>query len=176
MGRKKNPIGSDGTVMTCSICGSGEHFRLVCPRRPQDGSSQQGTYHAHLVTVPPPGYPSAPLGPLGDLIGVEVPPIVPHAQVYAGLPARLPEHEVIRNPTTRRDIPTIVESPAMTYTSQVSFEEADASAPFLFDAWATNRLSEYQRNFSSGRAHSHAAEHRHADRQTKHSSNNICDI
>jgi hypothetical protein len=51
MGRKKNPIGSDGNVMTCSICNSEEHFRAVCPR----ANGQQAGYCSHINHSAPPG-------------------------------------------------------------------------------------------------------------------------
>ncbi len=39
-GRKKNPIGKDGRVMTCSECGSEEHFRARCPKGKGKGKSK----------------------------------------------------------------------------------------------------------------------------------------
>ena len=31
----KNPMGKDGKIMTCSICGSEEHFRAYCDKKPK---------------------------------------------------------------------------------------------------------------------------------------------
>ena len=52
---RTNPIGRDGNVMTCSICGSDSHFRAECPQNTD----------AHLVTQAP-----APTltGPIGSIL------------------------------------------------------------------------------------------------------------
>ena len=39
MGRRKNPIGTDGEAMLCGICGADDHFRALCPRGGQSSSS-----------------------------------------------------------------------------------------------------------------------------------------
>jgi hypothetical protein len=51
---RTNPIGRDGSVMLCSICGSDSHFRAECPDAPS----------SHFVA------PAVPVlqGPLGDLL------------------------------------------------------------------------------------------------------------
>ena len=73
-GRRKNPIGSDGEVMKCTICDSEEHFKAVCPRNSNlvigTGSVSQGLWGA---TTQAPRNPVAygqieDLGPVGDLL------------------------------------------------------------------------------------------------------------
>ena len=60
LGRKRNPIGRDGTVMTCNTCGSEEHFANNCDASgPQGRSSQQITYAGTASSSLP--------GPFGDL-------------------------------------------------------------------------------------------------------------
>lgn len=54
--RGGNPMGRDGTQLTCSICGSTEHFRAVCPKRTTSGKgSGNSTFHAapHVAPVAP---------------------------------------------------------------------------------------------------------------------------
>ena len=58
-GRRRNPIGKDGQVMKCSICGSETHFRAECPRnsgRPS-GSAGPSGFSGYSET-----------GPLGDIV------------------------------------------------------------------------------------------------------------
>ena len=69
-GRRRNPIGADGNVMTCSICGSEEHFRAECPRNTNQGASssqfmQTGVQAPHSSSASQAG---SDRGPLSDLI------------------------------------------------------------------------------------------------------------
>ena len=54
--QRKNPKGADGNIMTCSICGSDEHFRARCPRA---GSSSSSAVQVHYASTG---------GPLDDLL------------------------------------------------------------------------------------------------------------
>ena len=58
-GRRTNPRGRDGRIMTCSICGAEDHFRAECPRG--------GTDHSNTGTTAFASYSG--MGPLGDLLG-----------------------------------------------------------------------------------------------------------
>lgn len=49
--RKGNPIGADGKVMTCSGCGSEEHFVRFCPKATAKGGKGKGTYFDVPSTV-----------------------------------------------------------------------------------------------------------------------------
>ena len=49
-GRKKNPIGRDGEIMRCSICGSDTHFRAECPQ----GRGESSGYVHTTPEMPPP--------------------------------------------------------------------------------------------------------------------------
>lgn len=64
-GRKRNPIGADGQVMKCSICGSDVHFRGECPRNSTGGSTAFSSYidmgptsDLAFVTIGPPWGPA----------------------------------------------------------------------------------------------------------------------
>lgn len=46
-GRRGNPIGTDGKVMTCSICKSEQHFRAQCPQNTQTEGRQAASYAAY---------------------------------------------------------------------------------------------------------------------------------
>jgi len=64
-GRRTNPRGRDGQIMTCGICGSETHFRAECPNNTQ----QQGAgaaAHSHFTFNSYSG-----VGPLGDLLSNE---------------------------------------------------------------------------------------------------------
>ena len=72
-GRKKNPIGPDGTVMTCSICGSEDHFRALCPRATSGthmclpaGGGGDGSYWAVTDATPHPA--QVDNGPLSNIL------------------------------------------------------------------------------------------------------------
>ena len=41
-GRRKNPMGRDGQIMRCRVCGSDEHFAARCPQAGSGGSSSSG--------------------------------------------------------------------------------------------------------------------------------------
>jgi len=60
-GRRTNPIGRDGQVMKCGICGSDTHFRAECPQRHGNSSAHVAHTHTAFTTY-------AGLGPLGDLL------------------------------------------------------------------------------------------------------------
>ena len=45
-GPRKNPIGSDGKIMTCSICKSEDHFQRFCPRNPKGKGKGTSGYHS----------------------------------------------------------------------------------------------------------------------------------
>lgn len=78
VGQKKNPTGPDGKVMTCSICGSEDHFRANCPRNSGSSPSMYSTYwHTHAsegetVVPTPPGLNDTPMpdngGPLSQFM------------------------------------------------------------------------------------------------------------
>ena len=67
-GRNRNPVGSDGNVMLCSICGSDSHFRAACPN-----------ITAMLTVEPPSLYVQ---GPLGDLLGASSTTSHHHVQMF----------------------------------------------------------------------------------------------
>ena len=62
-GRRTNPRGRDGQIMTCSICGSESHFRAECP---------QNTERSHFQYMSAPSRqgsaPTYVVGPLTDLL------------------------------------------------------------------------------------------------------------
>ena len=95
-GRRKNPIGSDGEIMTCGICGADDHFRAVCPRNPGGPSASSGSAGGFggLTQIVP---PTQSEGPLGDLLNAAAPPAV---NVAAGMYAAMPvtEDMVWENP------------------------------------------------------------------------------
>ena len=73
-GRKKNPTGPDGAVMTCSICGSEDHFRAACPRGAsgsahlcQPTGSFSGFWAVGTDSLAAPAVPKA-TGPLADIL------------------------------------------------------------------------------------------------------------
>ena len=43
LGIRKNPIGADGKVMTCSLCGSDSHFRKFCKKGSGKGSASSSS-------------------------------------------------------------------------------------------------------------------------------------
>ena len=69
--RRKNPIGPDGKIMKCSLCGSEDHFQKFCAKNPNRGigggkgqaSASSTGYAAHWTQSPGvmPGQP-APMG------------------------------------------------------------------------------------------------------------------
>ena len=65
-GRRKNPRGYDGQIMTCSICGSEDHFRAQCPQNTGGGTSGGGCGGSHSSSFG--GYVDA--GPLAGVQGV----------------------------------------------------------------------------------------------------------
>ena len=69
-GRRVNPRGRDGQIMTCGICGSESHFRADCPQNPNRSNN---AHHAFASgTQPNTTFTSySGLGPLGDLLANE---------------------------------------------------------------------------------------------------------
>ena len=53
--RRGNPVGPDGKVMTCSECGSEEHFVRFCPRAKGKGGGK-GKGKGPNIPAPAPGY------------------------------------------------------------------------------------------------------------------------
>ena len=54
-GRRKNPKGPDGKIMTCTTCGSEDHFRARCPRNGSSGPAPSGaapTFPAEITNAP----------------------------------------------------------------------------------------------------------------------------
>ena len=42
LGRRKNPRGRDGTIVTCRVCGSDDHFQARCPQKGSGQGSSSG--------------------------------------------------------------------------------------------------------------------------------------
>ena len=61
-GRRKNPMGRDGQIMRCRICGSDEHFAARCPQANSGSSSSAGPQMNHFVLQ------DSPDGPLSGLL------------------------------------------------------------------------------------------------------------
>ena len=51
-GSRKNPIGQDGNIMLCGVCGADDHFRAMCPR---NASARKGSFFvcAHRARFDP---------------------------------------------------------------------------------------------------------------------------
>ena len=91
-GRSKNPIGSDGNVMLCGVCGADDHFRAQCPRgQGSQGSTMLATGGFGALTVP-----TAVDGPLGDLLEAPAPVSNSVVGMYSAMP--VDEGMVWQNP------------------------------------------------------------------------------
>ena len=70
-GRKKNPIGKDGSVMTCHTCGSEEHLQARCPQNAQPPRPAPHLYTAIEGTVPEGGPLDSVLQPQFSFVATE---------------------------------------------------------------------------------------------------------
>ena len=89
-GRSKNPIGSDGNIMLCGICGADDHFRAQCPRSPSTmlatGHTHLATGHTHGLAAPARSVDLEVGGPLGDLLNAPAPVLNSVAGMYSAMP------------------------------------------------------------------------------------------
>ena len=89
-GRSKNPIGSDGNIMLCGICGADDHFRAQCPRSPTTmfaaGGGCGGAGHTHNLAAPARSVDLEVGGPLGDLLSAPAPATNSVAGMYSAMP------------------------------------------------------------------------------------------